>query len=221
MTAILVASRKGGAGKSTLCVHLAALADRPEAPALVIDSDPQASAKFWYDRRQAETPLLAIAAPGGVRPVLQDARAANVETVIIDSPPHDAAGMAGLMRLADYVIIPTRPGPLDLAAVASTVQIARSVGVPFSVLLNAAPPPRGDGREPAIVTEARQVLAQLGAPVLAPYIAQRAALSHALITGAAVHEFAPQSPAADEISAAWAAIQIAVRGREECLSVAL
>ena len=62
MATILVTSRKGGSGKTTLAVHMAALADRPRSPALLIDADPQGSANFWYSRRSAETPLLAVAA---------------------------------------------------------------------------------------------------------------------------------------------------------------
>jgi len=203
MATILVTSRKGGSGKTTLAVHMAALADRPRSPALLIDADPQGSANFWYSRRSAETPLLAVAAAGGVKAILDDAKASNVGTIIIDSPPHDAAGIASLMRQADLAVIPTRPGPLDLAAVVSTIEIARAVKTPFVVILNAAMPPRAEGQEPAIISEARQVLAEMGAPTLNAYVAQRADLSHSLITGAAVHEFSPSSRAAKEIRAAW------------------
>jgi chromosome partitioning protein len=202
MRTILVASRKGGSGKTTLAVHLAALADSPNAPALLIDADPQGSATFWYNRREAETPLLAAVAAGGVPDVLRDAKQSKIATAIIDSPPHDAAGISTLMRLADLAVIPTRPGPLDLAAVASTIEIAKASGTPFVVILNATPPPRGE-HELAVVTEARQVLDQLGAPVLTSYVSQRAVLSHSLISGEAVHEFAPETAAATEIARAW------------------
>lgn len=206
MHTILVASRKGGAGKTTLAIHLATLADSPSTPALLIDADPQASAKFWYDRRAAETPLLASVAADGVGPVLQAARQDKIAFAVIDSPPHDAIGITTLMRLADLAVIPTRPGPLDLAAVASTIEIARATGTPFVVLMNATPPPRGEA-ELGVVSEARQVLDALGAPVLATYVSQRAVLSHSLISGEAVHEFAPSSPASIEISKTWETIQ--------------
>jgi len=206
MQTILVASRKGGSGKTTLAVHLATIADSPAQPALLIDADPQGSASFWYDRRVSTTPLLSAVAAGGVSQVLKDARSSNIATAIIDSPPHDAPGIGVLMRLADIAVIPTRPGPLDLAAVASTVEIARATKTPFIVLLNATPPPR-EGGEPSVVMEARQVLDSLGAPVLTRYVSQRAVLSHSLITGEAVNEFAPDSPAAQEIAAVWAMIR--------------
>lgn len=208
MPTILIASRKGGSGKTTLAVHMAALASKPKAPALLIDADPQGSAKFWWDRREhAEFPLLAVAPAGGVRPIIEAAKRDRVSTVIIDSPPHDTQGIASLMRLSDLVVIPTRPGPLDLAAVASTIEIAKAVKTPFVVLINAAPPWREEGVEPSIIAEARAVLKDLGAPTLSCYVAQRADLSHSLITGSAVHEFAPESRAADEIGRAWGVIQ--------------
>lgn len=206
MQTILVASRKGGSGKTTLAVHLATIAESPATPALLIDADPQGSASFWYERRESQTPLLSTVAVGGVAQVLRDARDSGIATAIIDSPPHDAPGIAQLMRLADLAILPTRPGPLDLAAVGATIEIARATQTPFVVLLNATPPARGEV-EPSIVTEARQVLDSIGAPVLTHYVSQRAALSHSLITGEAVNEFAPESPAAREIADAWAVIR--------------
>jgi chromosome partitioning protein len=206
MRTILIASRKGGVGKTTVAVHMAALADKPGKPALLVDADPQASAKFWYDRREAETPLLAVATASGARAILDDARAAGIETAIIDSPPFDAAGINSLMRLADFVVIVTRPGVLDLAAVSNTINMALSARVPFAVLLNAAPPPRAEGGEPSLVAEARQALEAMGAPVLPAYVSQRADLAHSLITGSAVHEHAPDSRAATEIAAAWRTI---------------
>jgi chromosome partitioning protein len=204
---ILVASRKGGSGKSTVAIHFAALAEQPGAPALIVDCDEQASAKFWYTQREAETPLLAAVAPTGAQAVLDAARADGIATTIIDSPPHDAAGIVHLMRLVDLVVIVTRPGPLDLAAVASTIDIARSVKVPYVVLINAAPAARAGDVEPSIVAEARQVLDGLGAPVLPRYVAQRVDLSHSLISGNAVHEYAPEGRATAEIGDAWRLIQ--------------
>lgn len=205
MRKILVAARKGGVGKTSLAVHFAALADRPKAPALLLDCDPQGSAAFWYGRRERETPFVAKASPGEVAKLLQDAEASGVATVIIDSAPHDVGGSSTLMRLADLVVIPTRPGVLDLAAVSGTVEAARALRAPHVVVINHAPPRTTHG-EPGIVAEARAALEEMGAPVLPSYVAQRASLAHSLINGTAVTEYEPDGRAAGEISAAWRAI---------------
>jgi chromosome partitioning protein len=106
------------------------------------------------------------------------------------------------MKLSDFVLIPTRVGVFDLAAVADTVAMAKESKKPFAVLLNAVPPARLD-EEPSIVTEARHLLQQMGAPVLSRHLSQRAAFSHSLISGEAVSEFAPASAAAYEIGLVW------------------
>lgn len=205
MRTILLAARKGGVGKTTLAVHLATLANRPRAPALLIDCDPQGSSAFWYSRRENETPYVAKAGPGEVAGILADARKSGAATVILDSAPHDVGGSATLMRLADLVVIPTRPGVLDLAAVAGTIDAAKALGVPHIVLINHAPPARGDA-EPSIVAEARAALEGMGAPVLPGFVAQRAALAHSLINGSAVNEWEPDGRAAAEIGSVWKSI---------------
>jgi chromosome partitioning protein len=217
MRTILFAARKGGVGKTTLALHFAVLADRPARPALVIDADPQGSASVWHERRRNESPLLIKATIGELPGILADARASDVHTAIVDSAPHDVTGMSLAMRSADLVVIPTRPGILDLAAVSGTIEAARAAGAAFVCILNHAPPSR-EGEEPAIVAESRAVLHSLGAVVLRPYVTQRAALAHALVGGQAVTEFEPRSRAAAEIIAAWQAIEHAIPVRTKELA---
>jgi chromosome partitioning protein len=201
-----VAARKGGVGKTTLALHFSVLSDRPSRPTLIIDADPQGSAAVWYERRGTDRPLLAKASIGELPGIMADARASGAHTTIIDSAPHDLAGIVLAMRSADLVVIPTRAGILDLAAVAGTIEMARATQVPFLCLLNHTPAGR-ECDEASIVSEARAVLKRLGALVLRPYVAQRAVLAHSLVAGQGIVEFEPHGRAAAEIIAASQAIE--------------
>lgn len=204
MHVILVATQKGGSGKSTLCAHFGALAER-EGRTLLVDADPQGSLSFWYKRRAAETPLLAKADGNTIAGILDTAAADGIAWAVVDSPPHNAPLTASLMSRATVTVIPVRPGPFDLDAVAATLAMARSLKAPIACVINAAPPPTRD-TETSIVAEARTMLADMGAPVLPGQVSQRASLSHALISGQAVNEYDPEGRAAGEITAMWSAV---------------
>lgn len=205
MHVILIATQKGGSGKSTLAAHFGALAER-DGRTLLIDADPQGSLSFWYKRRAAETPLLAKADAGSIAATLDAARADGCAWAVIDSPPHNAALTASMMSRATVTVIPVRPGPFDLDAVAATLAMARSLKAPIACIINAAPPITRGETETAIVAEARAVLVGMGAPVLPSQVSQRASLSHALITGQSVNEYDPDGRAAAEVGAMWSAV---------------
>ena len=94
---------------------------------------------------------------------------------------------------ADFVLMPCRPGLFDLDAIASTVEIVTSAETSAAVVLNAAP--RGK-----LADEAREALEGKGITVLPSAIHQRAAYSHAVIDGRAVHEYEPEGKAAEDIA---------------------
>lgn len=207
MFTITMAARKGGAGKSTLAAHLSVLADADATPALLVDTDPQGSLSFWHSLRQAETPVLVKATARELPRLLDSARADGIAFAIIDTPPHSTGDIAAAIRAADLVLIPTRPAAFDLAAVASTIDLARELGRPFMAIINSAPPRRGVS-DVATVAEAVAVLKTMGATV-ADTITQRVAFQHALASGQAVGEFEPDSPAAWEIQRLWRAVKAA------------
>lgn len=204
MHVILIATQKGGAGKSTICAHFGALA-QADGKTLLVDADPQASLTDWYTSREAETPLLAQADANSISQVLDAAADEGVKWVIIDSAPHNAPLMASLMARASVTVIPVRPGPFDLKAAGKTLDMARALKAPMACIINAAPPPTRES-EPTVVAEARVVLSSMGAPVLPGQVSQRAAFSHALITGQSVTEYDPEGRAAGEILAMWSAV---------------
>ena len=195
MPSIALLSQKGGSGKTTLVCHLAVVA----GDALIVDADKQRSAADWWETRDADAPGLVTARPEDVPRAIVTTRTA---WVIVDSAPWHAEGAAAVAAAVDFILIPTRPGILDLRAIAPTVAIAKTSAKRAGVVLNACPPGRGVA-EASIVAEARRALKAYGLPVCPVAITQRAAFSHALSGGLAVTEFEPDGRAAEEITKLW------------------
>ena len=212
MHVVSFSSRKGGSGKSTLAAHLSVFADRPDNPALLIDTDPQGSLAFWHELRAAPTPLLVKCDHKELAAVIEDARREKVDWVFIDTPPHASAAIADAMRAADLTVIPLRPAVFDIAAVAATLDMAKALGKPTLPVINAAPARRILG-EPAVVQEAREALRGMEASAWSGQITTRAAFAHALASGQAVNEFEPSSPAAKETAALWGAVKAMAMGK--------
>ena len=188
-------AQKGGAGKTTLAVHLAVLA----GDALLVDLDPQRSAAEWWESREAELPELAV---GEARDFSKALAATRRPWVLIDTAPHAAEAARVVAELADMVVIPTRPGIMDLRAIRATVEIAIAAKKSAAIVLNACPAGRG-AAEASVTAEARQALMAYGLPVAPVAVIQRAAFSHALNDGRAVTEFEPEGKAADELHRLW------------------
>lgn len=210
MQVITIAARKGGVGKTTLATHLSVLAAEAGQSVLLFDTDPQRSLAWWWQIRPGGTPALIECDARELPKIMGDAWREGVAYCIIDTPPHAENSIADAMRVADIVLVPSRPGPFDLAGVAATLDLAQRVGKTALAVINHAPPRTG-AAEPAIVTEARAALQQMGATVAETVIAQRVALSHAIISGSTVGEYEPDGKAAAEIATLWVELQSRLR----------
>ncbi len=211
MHIIAIASQKGGAGKSTFAVNLATLADREDAPALLVDTDVQGSLAVWHRARGTRTPLLVSCGAGDLGEVLETARRhKNIEWVFIDGPAQANEDVMAMMKMATLVLIPTRSAVFDIAAVPATIAIARRLRRPFFVALNAVPPKHG-AQESPIVAAARRAIRDMGAPVWRGAVGQRAVFAHALASGKSVTEFETSGPAADEMRSLWRDVSEAAR----------
>lgn len=195
-------ARKGGAGKTTLAVHLAVAAVQRGHRVLLVDADPQRSAAGWWHARAAETPELVECEAGKVANVLQAARRDQVDLVVVDTRPSVEADTATLARLADLVLVPTRASILDLRAIGATIDVIKAVKARGFIVLNAVPAGRGEAEAP-LTAEARTVLRSYPVPISPIAIGIRAAFSHALVDGRAVTEFDPAGRAARELMALY------------------
>jgi chromosome partitioning protein len=195
---IAIISQKGGAGKTTVGIHLAVAAVRRGLQTALFDLDPQASASSWSDRRQAPSPTVVSAQATRLPGLPEQARSQAADLVIIDSAPNADAASLAAAQAAELILIPCRPAAFDLNAIGTTLNLAAVAGKPAYVLLNAVPPLGKVG------DEARNALARGGVNVATPVLHHLVAFSHAVNDGRTAQELDPRSKAAGEIDALFA-----------------
>ncbi len=193
MKIITIASQKGGAGKTTLTVHLAVAAIARGLSVRVLDGDPQGSACVWASVR-GDSNLVRPVQPRQLAEALQVAKKDRIDLVLIDAPPAAGPESADLITAAHLVLIPVRPSVFDLAAAQKTVNLVKLDQSDALLVISAAPL-----RAPEIAM-AREALTASGVPVAATVIHDRRSFSRAIQTGRSVHEFEPQGRAAAEIN---------------------
>lgn len=190
-------SQKGGAGKTTLSVHMAVAAGESGERVALVDTDPQRSATVWSEARTSETPIVATVSAGDLDEVLRAGRQDRMTLMIVDTAPHAAPDAARIASAVDLICIPCRPTAFDLAAVGNAVEIVRAARTSAVLVLSACP-----FRSPEIA-ETRQLLSEYGLPVCPGDITDRRAFARAVATGRAVTEFEEDGKAAAEIRALW------------------
>jgi chromosome partitioning protein len=197
MKVIAIASRKGGSGKTTLAGHLAVQAERVgDGPVALVDVDPQGSLADWWNRRAAPTPVFVQTALADLAGDIDRLRDAGIKILIIDTPPALTSAIGEVIKLADLVVIPSRPSPHDLRSIGATVELVEHLGKPLIFALNAATP------RARITAEAVAILSKHG--LLAPVIIhQRVDFASSMIDGRTVMELPGDTRSAAEIGKLW------------------
>lgn len=196
MKTIVVASRKGGAGKTTMVSLLAIEAARAGVGTVaVIDLDPMRGLSLWWEAREAETPVL-VAADSTPKAALAAAKRLGAALLLIDTPPAAAPVVAEVVGMADLVLVPVQPSPHDLRAVGATVELARKVKRPLVFVINRTKP------RVKLTGEAAIALSQHGT-VSPAMLADRAIYAAAAIDGRTAPEIEPGGAAASEVAALW------------------
>ena len=201
MHVLVMASQKGGSGKTTLSGHLAVEADRAGlGPVALIDTDPQGSLSHWWNARAAETPHFAQVGLLQLDEALVQLREAGVRLAVIDTPPAITESISQVVAHADLVVVPTRPSPHDLRAVGSTVDLVSGAGKPFLFAVTQAKP------NAKLTTQAATALSEHG-QVATAIVFDRVDYAGSMIDGRTVLETDGKGRSAAEMAELWQCVK--------------
>jgi chromosome partitioning protein len=198
MRTISIVSQKGGAGKTTLAIHLATMAAATGHTPILIDLDPQATAAAWSDWRSGESPEVITAPHTRLIETLSKAQQLGADIAIIDTPPHADAAAVQAVKAADLVLIPCRPQAFDLHAMKTTADLTNLTQKPVYVVFNGHQP-----QATAMLAQAQEIIGSLGLSCAPVSLSERAIYRHATGQGRAVTELEPIGKAAREVEAIW------------------
>jgi len=196
MKTIALVNQKGGVGKTTLALHLAAAFHRAGFNAVVFDLDPQASATEWHDARADKSPHVESLQPARMAKTITAAREIGVEILILDTAPHAEATALDAIEAADLVLVPSGSSIMDLRAMRKTAKLIRLKTTPAFAVLNAV---ASQGTEADDAAAAIETDEEIALPVCPVRLVDRVDFNRCLIEGETAQEYAPKGKAAREV----------------------
>ncbi len=203
---------KGGAGKTTLAVNVAAALHRDGKRSVLVDADPQGSATAWAARaaelEREGPPCIAVASQALRRDLPRLLKGFDV--ALVDGPARLGPETRAAMLIADLVVVPITPGAVDLWAAAETARVledARDLRPELRavILLNRA-------MRTVLSRTTQTAIVNLGITPLEAFVSARVAFGEAMLMGLGVVDHAPSSEGAFEIRRVTKALLQAVKG---------
>ncbi|MBF2088495.1 MAG: ParA family protein [Synechococcales cyanobacterium K32_A2020_035] len=170
---ITLASAKGGVGKTTSAIHIAAIL-AADAPTLLIDGDPNRSSLKWSDRGSLPFKTVELMAAA--------MHSRNYQHLVFDTPARpNSEDLAALVEGCELLAIPTTPDILSIEATLETVAILEDLGCHhYKILLTIVPPGRKTGQQTREALE--------GYPMFSRQIRRYAAYEKAALEGVLVKD---------------------------------
>jgi chromosome partitioning protein len=203
MAIIAFAGQKGGAGKSTVAIAIAAECQARGLKVLVVDADPQGTARTWGDvatQNGAPSPTVVGMGPNLHRADQLPALAKGFDLVVIDLPPRHAEVQRAALVVADLAVLPSGPSAHDVWALAESVELVKSAQR-VRPALKAATLVTRKVAGTVIGQAAREALEGAGLAVLKSELGFRVAFQEAPAAGLGPAQYEPSGEAADEVRA--------------------
>lgn len=221
MRVIAVAQQKGGVGKSTLAIHIAAEAVRRGVRAVILELDKQGTASFWASQRATAGSAHDLMKPveraklppevmktesSSLDQMISALSGLGVALIVLDMPGSHNASVGPAIRASDLVLIPTRPQETDISASAETLGTVLRLRKPYAYVITFV---EGNG---ARAEDALLALEAEGHPVAKQFIWRRQVFADAISEGQTVTEREPKGKASEEIKSLYRWIEKQLEG---------
>jgi chromosome partitioning protein len=206
---LALVGQKGGIGKSTTAICLAALGVERGMRVLLVDADPQGTSRTWGEvASEAGLASPTVVAMGAAmhKPGQLPSIAAGYDLTVIDCPPRHGDVQRSALMIADVAALPCGPSAADAWALSGAIEVVNEARTLRDQLKACIVITRKQGRT-ALGKGARDVLETSGLPVLAAELGYRIAFQEAIAAGRGVTTFAPRDRAAQEIQALFDEIE--------------
>lgn len=197
---ISVLNQKGGVGKTTLAIHISHALVLMGFKVLLVDADPQGSARDWAAARALPAPFPVV---GLDRPTIHrdlPALVQDFDHVVIDGPPRVSDLARSAIMAADLVVVPLQPSPYDIWAADEIIKLIVEASV-FKEKLKSVFVINRKIVNTAIGRDVVEALEQYPIPVLKTAVSQRVAFAESAATGRTVLETERLGAAAKEVTA--------------------
>ncbi|MBX3442142.1 MAG: AAA family ATPase [Planctomyces sp.] len=136
---IVIANSKGGVGKSTIAVHLAAWLHEQGHSVILADCDTQHSSSEWASEAVPRVKTVRLGNPDAILDQLP-ALAEQADFIIADGPGSNTETSRALLLRANRAIVPCKASMLEVRALAQATNVLRQAqgirsGMPEAVIV--------------------------------------------------------------------------------------
>lgn len=197
MNVLVVLSRKGGVGKSTVARSLAVQALIAGRKAAILDVDVQGTCANWARRRQENAPAVVAIGGSSVEAELKKLEKRGAAFVVIDTPPSVHPVINAAVSAADSTLIVTEALPESLEQVGAMTALVGKSHKPKGILLTRVP------TRSSALTMAKSVLTAFKIPVCPIPMTNLVVHPYSAAEGKTAQEYAPSSKATKELEDIW------------------